>query len=64
MGMDFLRKLPIPKDIKEQFPMSENLVKIKEERDKEIRNIFTGADNRLALIIGPGSADNEDSVLD
>ena len=33
MGMDFLRKLPIPKDIKEQFPMSENLVKIKEERD-------------------------------
>ena len=64
MGMDFLRKLPIPKDIKEQFPMSENLVKIKEERDKEIRNIFTGADNRLALIIGPCSADNEDSVLD
>ena len=64
MGMDFLRKLPIPKDIKEQFPMSEKLVKIKEERDKEIRNIFTGADNRLALIIGPCSADNEDSVLD
>ena len=64
MGMDFLRKLPIPKDIKEQFPMSENLVKIKEERDKEIRNIFTGADNRLALIIGPCWADNEDSVLD
>ena len=64
MGMDFLRKLPIPKDIKEQFPMSENLVKIKEERDKEIRNIFTGADNRLALIIGPCAADNEDSVLD
>ena len=64
MGMDFLRKLPIPKDIKEQFPMSEKLVKIKEERDEEIRNIFTGADNRLALIIGPCSADNEDSVLD
>ncbi len=64
MGMNFLRKLPIPKDIKEQFPMSEKLVKIKEERDKEIRNIFTGADKRLALIIGPCSADNEDSVLD
>ncbi|MBQ8783859.1 MAG: 3-deoxy-7-phosphoheptulonate synthase [Clostridia bacterium] len=62
--MDFLRKLPIPKDIKEQFPMSENLVKIKEERDAEIRKIFTGEDKRLALIIGPCSADIEDSVID
>ena len=64
MGMNFLRKLPIPKDIKEQFPMDKKLVKIKEEKDKEIRDIFTGNDNRLALIIGPCSADNEDSVLD
>lgn len=64
MGMEFLRKLPIPKDIKEQFPMKENLVKIKEERDEEIRKIFTGEDNRLALIIGPCSADIEDSVID
>ncbi len=64
MGMNFLRKLPIPKDIKEQFPMSENLIKIKEQRDNEIRKIFTGEDKRLALIIGPCSADNEESVID
>lgn len=64
MSMNFLRKLPIPKEIKEQFPMSDDLVKIKEERDKEIRKIFTGEDDRLALIIGPCSADNEDSVID
>ena len=62
--MNFLRKLPIPKEIKEQFPMSDDLVKIKKERDKEIHRIFTGEDNRLALIIGPCSADNEDSVID
>lgn len=64
MSMNFLRKLPIPKEIKEQFPMSDDLVKIKKERDKEIRRIFTGENNRLALIIGPCSADNEDSVID
>lgn len=64
MSMNFLRKLPIPKEIKEQFPMSDDLVKIKKERDKEIYRIFTGEDNRLALIIGPCSADNEDSVID
>lgn len=44
--------------------MSDDLVKIKKERDKEIHRIFTGEDNRLALIIGPCSADNEDSVID
>lgn len=64
MSMNFLRKLPIPKEIKEQFPMSDDLVKIKKERDKEIHRIFTGEDNRLTLIIGPCSADNEDSVID
>lgn len=64
MSMNFLRKLPIPKEIKEQFPMSDDLVKIKKERDKEIHRIFTGEDKRLALIIGPCSADNEDSVID
>ena len=64
MSMNFLRKLPIPKDIKEQFPMSEELAKIKEKRDEEIKRVFTGEDNRIILIIGPCSADNEDSVID
>ena len=64
MAMNFLRKLPIPKEIKEQFPMSEDLAKIKEKRDEEIKRVFTGEDNRLLLIIGPCSADNEDSVID
>ena len=64
MSMNFLRKLPIPKEIKEQFPMSDDLVKKKKERKKKIHRIFTGEDNRLALIIGPCSADNEDSVID
>ena len=64
MSMNFLRKLPIPKDIKEQFPMSEELAKIKEKRDEEIKRVFTGEDSRIILIIGPCSADNEDSVID
>lgn len=64
MAMNFLRKLPIPKEIKEQFPMSEDLAKIKEKRDEEINRVFIGEDNRLLLIIGPCSADNEDSVID
>jgi len=64
MGMDFSRKLPVPKEIKEQFPVAEELKKLKAEKDKEIRDVFTGASDKFLLVIGPCSADIEDSVLD
>ena len=64
MSMNFERKLPIPKDVKEQYPLSEELEKIIDERANEIKDIFSGKSDKLALIIGPCSADNEDSVID
>lgn len=64
MTMNFLRKLPTPKELKEQFPLGENVTKIKEERDEIIKNIFEGKDDHFLLIIGPCSADNETAVLD
>lgn len=62
--MEFLRKLPIPKDIKEQFPLPESFKRLKEERDSEIKAILSGTSEKLLLVIGPCSADNEISVLD
>lgn len=64
MNMDFVCKLPIPKLIKEEFPLTEKSIQIKKERDEQIRAIFEGRDRRLILVIGPCSADNEDSVMD
>ena len=64
MEMEFLRKLPTPQELKEQFPVSEKVKQIKDARDKEIRAIFEGNSDKLLLIIGPCSADNEDAVLD
>lgn len=64
MSMEFKRKLPIPKEIKEQYPVTEELAKIKEQRDADIKAVFTGESDRFLLIIGPCSADNEDAVLD
>ena len=64
MNMDFKRKLPIPKEIKEQYPVTAEVEKIKEKRDEEIKAIFEGRDNRFILIIGPCSADKDDSVID
>ncbi len=64
MNMTFYRKLPVPKEIKEQYPLSKELEKIKNAEDAEIKGIFTGESNKFLLVIGPCSADNEDSVID
>lgn len=62
--MDFIGKLPIPQEIKAQYPVPPEASELKARRDAEIKNIFTGKDDRLLLVIGPCSADNEVSVLD
>ncbi len=64
MRMIFERKLPIPQELKKEYPLSVELSKIVENRAEEIRKIFTGESNKLILVIGPCSADNEDSVID
>ena len=63
-NMEFIYKLPIPKDIKEQYPITKEAETIRETKNKEIRDIFEGKERKLILVIGPCSADNEDSVMD
>ena len=53
-----------PDELKEMIPMSDFAARTKKNRDEEIRKIFTGEDDRFFTIIGPCSADNEDSVFD
>ena len=64
MNMDFKRKLPTPKEIKEMYPLSDALLEVKAQNDREIQDIFLGKSDKLALVIGPCSADREDAVLD
>ncbi len=64
MNMNFFRKLPVPQDMKRDYPLDENMKRIKDERAEEIRRIFTGESDKFMLVIGPCSADNRDSVLD
>lgn len=60
----FIRKLPIPMEIKARYPLSEKVMKAKAERDAEIAKVFRGESDKFLLIIGPCSADHEDSVMD
>lgn len=64
VNMNFVCKLPIPKDIKAQYPVTAEAAEIKRQKDAEIREIFEGKERKLILVIGPCSADNEDSVMD
>lgn len=64
MNMHFYRKLPIPMEIKEQFPVSESVKQTREACVGEMKDIFSGKNDKFILVIGPCSADNEDSVLD
>ncbi len=64
MNLEFKRKLPIPKQIKSRYPLTENLEAIRDRRAEEIKDIFTGKSDKFVLIIGPCSADNREAVLD
>ena len=64
MGMRVNAELPLPADLKNEYPLSDKLKAIKAKRDEEIRDIFTGKSDKFVVIIGPCSADNEDSVCE
>lgn len=64
MNMNFKRKLPIPKEIKEMYPISDEGALAKEKNDLEIAKVFTGESDKLVLVIGPCSADKEEAVIE
>ena len=64
MSFEFVKKLPTPDEIRGEYPLPPELVKIKEARDAEITDVITGKSDKFLVIIGPCSADNEDSVCD
>lgn len=64
MGFDFIKKLPTPEEIREEFPVSQKLQDLKKNRDAEIVKVLTGESDKFLVIVGPCSADNEDSVCD
>jgi len=63
-NMLFKRKLPVPMEIKAQYPLTKELEKLKSERDEQIADVFRGNSDKRILIIGPCSADREDAVME
>lgn len=64
MSFSFIKKLPTPEDIRREYPVDASIQALKEKRDQEIRDVFTGKSDKFLAIIGPCSADNEDAVID
>ena len=64
MSMNFHRKLPIPQEVKKEYPLTERMEKVKAERDEAIRAVFDGSSDKFLLVIGPCSADHSEPVLE
>ncbi|MBE5781364.1 MAG: 3-deoxy-7-phosphoheptulonate synthase [Clostridiales bacterium] len=64
MQMNFHRKLPIPQQVKNRYPLTERMAQVKAERDESIRAVFEGRSDKFILIIGPCSADHNEPVLE
>ena len=64
MSMNFHRKLPIPQDVKKEYPLTERMEAVKAARDAEIRSVFDGSSDKFILVIGPCSADHSEPVLE
>ena len=64
MQMTFHRKLPVPMEVKKDFPLTDKMIGVKEERDKSIRAVFDGSLDKFILVIGPCSADHSEPVLE
>ena len=64
MQMTFHRRLPVPREVKAEFPLTERMVQVKKERDESIKAVFDGHSDKFILIIGPCSADHKEPVLE
>lgn len=64
MGFSFVTEIPSPDVIRERFPLAPELAARKKERDEEIKKIITGESDKLLVVVGPCSADNEEAVVD
>ena len=64
MQMNFHRKLPIPQEVKKEYPLTERMEQVKAARDEAIRTVFDGSSDKFLLVIGPCSADHREPVLE
>lgn len=64
MEMDFHKKLPIPQEVKQEYPITEKMAQVKAARDAEIRAVFEGRSDKFILVIGPCSAEHKEPVLE
>ena len=64
MSMKINHELPLPEVLKNEYPLSDELKAVKQARDEEIRRIFTGESDKFVVLVGPCSADNEDTVCE
>lgn len=64
MSIHYKKEIISPEVLQELYPLTEEQKKLKQHKDEEIKAVITGASDKFLVIIGPCSADHEDSVCE
>ena len=64
MSLHYLKQVISPEELKETYALPKEHQELKKKRDKEIQDVITGKSDKFLLIIGPCSADHENSVCE
>ena len=64
MAMHYKKEIISPEVLQELYPLTPEQKKQKQIRDQQIKEIITGESDKFLVIIGPCSADHEDSVCE
>ncbi|AHM58117.1 phospho-2-dehydro-3-deoxyheptonate aldolase, Tyr-sensitive (plasmid) [Peptoclostridium acidaminophilum DSM 3953] len=64
MSFKYIAKVPTADEIKALIPLESKLAQLKAKRDTQIKQIFTGESDKFLLVIGPCSADLDDTVCE
>ena len=64
MSIHYKKEIISPEVLQELYSLTPEQKKQKEIRDAQIRDVITGESDKFLLIIGPCSADHEDSVCE
>ncbi|MGE5300974.1 MAG: 3-deoxy-7-phosphoheptulonate synthase [Acidobacteriota bacterium] len=64
MSFQYVREMPSVREILEKMPLSDDLKKIKKQRDDDIAAVLKRESDKFLVIIGPCSADDEEPVCE
>ncbi|MCL2037415.1 3-deoxy-7-phosphoheptulonate synthase [Candidatus Saccharibacteria bacterium] len=63
MSIEIVKQMPTAEQLRQELPLNERLIAIRQQRIDELKQILAGEVSKLVVIVGPCSADSYDPVM-